>query len=89
MKASGTERSAISFAYRPYHAVSVPWTAGYLPTLRRRLASRGVQVGWNVDSFDVPLVRRAGVEVNGEVHELDVGLPLLAERSPKGAGVRH
>lgn len=74
----------ISFSYKPGTAVSVEWSAPYLPAIRRLLASPTIQVGWNCDTFDVPLVQAAGVGIGGEVHDYMWGFHLLQSDLPKG-----
>lgn len=56
----------ISFAFRPHYALSVPWLPPYLPLIRRMLASLGRKVFWNA-GFDVPVLRRNGIAVEGAV----------------------
>ncbi len=74
----------ISFCFRVGYAMSIPWTAPYLPVIRKLLGSNRPQVGWNVKAFDIPIVQKAGVEVIGDVHDgmnaFHVWLPNL----PKG-----
>ena len=58
----------ISFAFRSHYAMSVPWLPPYLPIIRRLLASAGPKVFWN-GGFDVPVLRRNGIEVAGEIYD--------------------
>jgi uracil-DNA glycosylase family 4 len=74
----------ISFSYQPGRAVSVEWSPTYLPAIRRLLASQCVQVGWNCDTFDVPLVKAAGVAIGGEVHDYMWGFHCYQSDLPKG-----
>lgn len=41
-----------SFAYRPNEAVSVPWTAQYMPSLEELFATDGQKMGWNSSTYD-------------------------------------
>lgn len=54
-----------SYAYRPRHALTIPWTPEYMGTHRAILGSRIPKVGWNDRGFDTPIVRRERVELNG------------------------
>jgi len=79
-----TDIIRISFAYTTGEAVSVPWDARYLPIIRRLLASFGPMVVWNGDTFDVPLVRKAGVVVNGRVEDYMWAFHMWQSDLPKG-----
>mgnify|MGYP001573729861 CR=1 FL=1 len=47
----------VSFSYRPDGAVSIPWTAAYMPVLERLFGdSRNQLVFWN-ENYDLPRVR--------------------------------
>ena len=74
----------ISFAFRVGYAMSVPWQAPWMPVITRLLGSTRPMVGWNAKAFDIPVVRDAGVVVNGDLHDgmnaFHVWLPNL----PKG-----
>jgi hypothetical protein len=59
----------ISFAYKPGVAVSVPWSAEYLPTIKRLLAFAGIHVGWNIRAFDVPHITANSILIGGPVHD--------------------
>lgn len=74
----------ISFCFRPGYAASVPWSGPYLPVIQRLLRSRGPHVGWNVDGFDVPLVRKNDVEVLGRVEDYMWAFHLWQSDLPKG-----
>lgn len=56
----------ISFAFRPHYAMSVPWLPPYLPLIQRLLGSAGRKVFWN-GGFDVPVLRRNGMRVEGPI----------------------
>ena len=74
----------ISFSFRVGYAMSVPWQAPWMPVIQRLLQSNRPMVGWNAKAFDIPKVREAGIEVQGELHDgmnaFHVWLPNL----PKG-----
>jgi hypothetical protein len=74
----------ISFCYSPGHAVSVPWQAPWLPTIRRLLAFPGCHIGWNIINFDVPIVEANGVSVCGTVLDYMDGFHLLQPDLDKG-----
>ena len=54
-----------SFAYRPNEAVSIPWTAPYLPYIEELFTAPFCKVGWNSAVYDHPRVS-AKVQVNGD-----------------------
>lgn len=53
-----------SFAYRPGEAVSIPWTAPYLPYIEELFIANFTKIGWNNSVYDSPRVR-AKVSVGG------------------------
>lgn len=75
----------IGFAYKPLHALSVPWTPPYMPAIRLLLESRGEKVVWN-GGFDNPRIRAGGVAINGLIHDGMVAWHVLHSDLPKGLG---
>lgn len=73
----------ISFAFRPHYAVSVPWLPPYLPLIQRLLGSVGRKVFWN-GGFDVPVLRRNGMRVEGEVVDAMWAWHFLQSDLPRG-----
>lgn len=72
----------ISFSYEPFKAISMPWTAPYLETIRTLLASSADKIVWN-RHFDVPRVAKAGCPAAGRVidgmelwHYVEPSLPM-------------
>lgn len=72
----------ISFAWEPGKAISVPWTAPYIETVKRLLAHAGPKAVWN-RHFDITRLRANGCPVEGRVydgmdmwHFLEPGLPM-------------
>jgi DNA polymerase I-like protein with 3'-5' exonuclease and polymerase domains len=74
----------ISFAYKPHHAVSIPWNREYFDTIRLLLESEMPKVVWNGAQFDVPRLREEGFPVNGVVYDMQDGWHLLESDQPKG-----
>lgn len=72
----------IGFSYRPHEAISIPWTAPYIPAIRAILATAGDKVVWNA-GFDVPRIRRTGVAINGTIHDGMVAWHILHSDLPK------
>jgi uracil-DNA glycosylase len=75
----------ISFAYRPFRALSIPWDPAYLAVIRLLLAGPGDKVVWNA-GFDVPRIRRAGVDIAGVIHDGMVAWHILHTDLPKRLG---
>lgn len=42
----------ISFCYKPNQAVSIPWSAAYLPGIERLFRGNGTKLGWNSANYD-------------------------------------
>lgn len=75
----------IGFSYRGLHALSVPWESAFIPTIKRLMGSGGDKVVWNA-GFDVPRIKRAGVSINGTVHDGMVAWHILHSDLPKKLG---
>lgn len=75
----------IGFAFEPYRALSIPWTAAYIPAIRLLLESDGDKVVWNA-GFDNPRIRHNGVEIRGTIHDGMVAWHILHSDLPKGLG---
>lgn len=74
-----------SFAYRVGHAVSVPWTANYLPMLQEIFAYTGAKVGWNSMAFDAPKIKEV-LPINGDEIDAMLAWHVLNTAMPKGLG---
>lgn len=74
-----------SFAYRPGHAVSVPWRAEYLADIGRLFASNIAKLGWNSDQYDSPRVSRQ-VPISGDQIDAMLAWHVLNSALPKGLG---
>lgn len=75
----------IGFAYKPYGALSIPWEPSYLAAIRTLLSTDGAKVVWNA-GFDVPRIRRAGVDIKGTIHDGMVAWHILHTDLPKRLG---
>lgn len=75
----------IGFSYEPLGALSIPWTPEHMATIRLLLESSGDKVVWNA-GFDVPRIRRAGVEIHGLIHDGMVAWHILHSDLPKKLG---
>jgi uracil-DNA glycosylase family 4 len=74
-----------AFAYRPGEAISVPWTAEYLPLLEELFSDpRNQYVTWN-GNYDVPRVRNQ-VEVRGTNHDAMLAWHVLNSALDKRLG---
>lgn len=56
----------ISFSYKPFEAITLPWTGPYRLFALRMLALHRAKVWWNGLSFDIPRLLADGAEVNGD-----------------------
>ncbi len=74
----------ISFSYKTHHAVTVPWDAAHLPGISRLLGLPFKKVVWNGANFDVPLIQKVGVDVQGTVYDFMDGFKVLHSDLPKG-----
>lgn len=74
----------ISFSYKTHHAVTVPWDAAHLPGIRMLLGSVGRKVVWNGVNFDLPVIKKAGVAVHGQVYDFMDGFKVLHSDLPRG-----
>ena len=72
----------IGFSYRSLDGLSIPWANEYLAAIKLLLGSDGDKVVWNA-GFDVPRVRRAGVEIRGTIHDGMVAWHILHTDLPK------
>jgi hypothetical protein len=72
----------IGFSYQSHSALSIPWAPEYYAAIRLILSTMGPKVVWNA-GFDVPRVRRAGVDINGTIHDGMVAWHILHSDLPK------
>lgn len=72
----------VGFSYGPLTALSVPWAPEYLAAIRLVCESVGPKVVWNA-GFDVPRLRRAGIAINGVIHDGMVAWHILHSDLPK------
>jgi DNA polymerase I-like protein with 3'-5' exonuclease and polymerase domains len=75
----------ISFAYKAHHAMSLEWIPINMPVIRHILGLNQPKVVWN-ESFDVPIIRGNGVEINGPIHDGMVMWHILHPGLPKKLG---
>jgi len=61
---SSYEILRIGFAYKLGEAISIPWSAEYIPAVCRLMASAGRKVAHN-HNYDRPRLEAAGVKLNG------------------------
>lgn len=75
----------IGFAYRAFEALSIPWAAEYIPAIKLICGTGGDKVVWN-GGFDLPRIRRKGVDVHGIIHDGMVAWHILHSDLPKRLG---
>ena len=73
-----------SFSVAPHTGVSIPWNSEFLPGIRGLLESGQPKVGWNCASFDVPRLKKEGIEVGGRIRDFQDAWHLLESDLPKG-----
>ncbi len=72
----------VSFAFSPYHAISLPWSPPYIDVAKAILKEAPTTLVWNA-KFDVPRLVANGCEFGGEIidamlawHWLEPALPM-------------
>lgn len=72
----------ISFSFKPYEAITVPWSPPYIDFAKSILSHRGMKLVWN-EAFDVPRLMANGISFGGPVcdvmhawHFLEPSLPM-------------
>lgn len=75
----------IGFSYKGLEALSVPWAPEYAAAIRLLLEGRGHKVVWNA-GFDVPRIKRSGVDIGGVIHDGMVAWHILHTDLPKRLG---
>lgn len=75
----------ISFSYTPNNAVSVPWTAPYLPLIEKLFKHSGAKVGWNNENYDAPRIQHY-FPLNGDQIDAMLAWHVLNSALPKGLG---
>lgn len=73
----------ISFAYKPGHAISIPWQAQWLDGIKQLLAHPCRKTVWNGVRFDVPVIESHGVAVNGRIYDFMWGFHMWQSDLPK------
>jgi uracil-DNA glycosylase family 4 len=59
----------ISFSFRPFEAISMPWSPPFIEVAKTLLALEGDKLGWNVRGFDIPRLVANGAPVHGRVYD--------------------
>jgi hypothetical protein len=49
--------------------IFMPWREPFISIAKRALRLGGRKIGWNNYRFDDPILRTAGCEINGEIHD--------------------
>lgn len=75
----------ISFSYGALSAISFVWEPAYMAAVRLLLGSPGDKVVWN-QGFDVPRLRRAGIQIDGLIHDGMIAWHILHTDLPKKLG---
>lgn len=74
-----------SFSYIPGHAISVPWSAQYMPWLEELFNSQSQMVGWNSENFDWPRIAHQ-IPVSGDNIDGMLAWHVLNSSLPKSLG---
>ena len=74
----------VSFSFRERYAMSVPWDGPWMETIKAFMKAEGKKCGWNFVSFDLPIIKSNGLEVDGEIYDYMWGWHLVQSALPKG-----
>ena len=75
----------INFAVDPEQGWTVPWENRYLPHIQKALETPHAKVLWN-ERFDIPILKAAGMKVEGVVLDAMQGWHMLQPNLPMGLG---
>ncbi len=75
----------INFAVNPEVGYTVPWEERYLPLIQRALNTPHAKVFWN-ERFDVPILRKNEMTIEGVVLDAMQGWHMLQPNLPMGLG---
>ncbi len=59
----------ISFSFKPFEAISMPWWGPFIEVAKKLLAHPGAKLTWNGRAFDVPRLVFNGAPVNGRMYD--------------------
>ncbi len=74
----------ISFSNQPDFAISVQWGWPYMEGIVELLKSTLAKLGWNLNAFDIPRLKKDGLTVNGTIYDGMDGWHLLRSEQPMG-----
>lgn len=74
----------ISFSWKPFHAVSVPYAQPYLSGISKILQNAKETIWHNGANFDVPRLRKENHTIPGIVYDCQDAWHLLESQLPKG-----
>jgi uracil-DNA glycosylase family 4 len=72
-----TTITRVSFGYEGGRAISFPWDGAWMSQIKRLFGSAGRKWWWNGWTFDLPIIQKAGVEVNGAQEDMMWAFHLL------------
>jgi DNA polymerase len=75
----------INFSYDTQIGLTVPWENRYMPGIQTLLASPNAKILWN-ERFDIPILRKNDMIVNGVVFDAMQGWHFLQPNLPMGLG---
>ena len=76
----------ISFAFRPKHAITMPWVEPFIGLSKRLLSSIGNKIFWNGNKFDMPRLWNTGCSIGGWPIDGMDAFHFLYSDIPKGLG---
>lgn len=79
------EITRINFAVQPDVGWTVPWEERYLPLIQRCLETPMAKFFWN-ERFDVPILKRNGMSIEGVIVDAMQGWHMLQPNLPMGLG---
>ncbi|MCP4900192.1 MAG: hypothetical protein GY906_24740 [bacterium] len=75
----------INFSVDPDVGWTVPWENRYLPLIQKCLETPHAKIFWN-ERYDVPILKRNGMKINGVVVDAMQGWHMLQPNLPMGLG---
>ena len=74
----------ISFAYKPFHAISVYWGQPYLDGIRLLLSEPAESIWWNGILFDIPRLKKENYPVLSRAYDYQDAWHMLQSDLPRG-----
>ena len=66
---SETDIKLVQFSISRTTGIALPWTEGYMETIKHLFQLSNVKANHNTWNFDNPRIRAKGIEINGKIHD--------------------